>query len=137
MRHCNIEYAHIMILSAHFKTLNILHIFSRRCYKMEILLVIVAIIVVLGWFVWKDAKHDSSGSHPLDGATKNAVTNVLDVNNDGKVDLKDAVAAAEVVVEKTKKTAAKAKTKVKEVAKKTVAKAKAPAKKTAVKKPKK
>lgn len=101
---------------------------------MEILLVIIAIIAVLGWFIWKDAKHESSGSHPLDGATKNAVTNALDVNNDGQVNLKDAVAAVEVAVEKTKKTAGKAKT----AAKKTVAKIKAtPAKKAPAKKPKK
>jgi hypothetical protein len=58
---------------------------------------------------------------------------MLDVNNDGRVDLQDAVAAAEVVVEKTKKTATKAKV----AAKKTVAKAKAAVKKPAVKKPKK
>jgi hypothetical protein len=95
---------------------------------MEFLLFIVVVIGVLGWFIWKDRKFDESGSHPLDGATK-----ILDVNNDGKVDLKDAVAAAEVVVEKTKKTATKAKA----AAKKTVAKAKATVKKPATKKPKK
>ena len=95
---------------------------------MEFIILIVAIVAVLTWFMWKDRKFDDSGSHPLDGATKNAVVEALDVNKDGKVDIKDAVAAAEVVVEKTKKTATKAKT----VAKKTVAKAKA---KTAVKKP--
>jgi len=99
---------------------------------MEFLILIIAVIAVLGWFIWKDRKFEDSSSHPLDGATKNAVVETLDVNKDGKVDLKDAVAAAEVVVEKTKKTATKAK----EVAKKTVAKAKAkaPAKKTTAKK---
>lgn len=106
---------------------------------MEFLILVVAIIAVLAWFIWKDAKRETSEVHPLDGATKNAVVNALDVNKDGTVDLKDAVAAAEVVVEKTKKVAAKAKTKASAVAKKTVAKAKAkaPAKKTAAKKPKK
>jgi hypothetical protein len=105
---------------------------------MEIVIIVLVAIARAGWWIWKEGKqHESSGSHPLDGATKNAVVEALDVNKDGRVDLKDAVAAAEVVVEKTKKTAAKAKNKVKEVAKKTVAKAKAPAKKTAVKKPKK
>lgn len=95
---------------------------------MELVILLVVVIGVLGWFLWRDRKFEESGSHPLDGATK-----MLDVNNDGKVDLKDAVAAAEVVVEKTKKTATKAKT----VAKETVAKAKTAAKKTAAKKTKK
>jgi len=95
---------------------------------MEFLLFIVVVIGVLGWFIWKDRKFEESGSHPLDAATK-----VLDVNNDGRVDLKDAVAAAEVVVEKTKKTATKAKV----AAKKTVARAKAAVKKPVAKKPKK
>jgi uncharacterized protein YggE len=95
---------------------------------MEFLILIVAVIAVLGWFIWKDQKFNESNSHPLDSATK-----LLDVNNDGRVDLKDAVAAAEVVVEKTKKTATKAKS----AAKKTVAKAKAAVKKPAAKKPKK
>ena len=57
------------------------------------------------------------------------LTNVLDVNRDGKVDLKDAVAAAEVVVETTKKTAKKAKARAEEV----VAETKKAAKKTAAK----
>ena len=62
----------------------------------------------------------------------------LDINKDGNVDVKDAVAAAvkveEAVVAEVKTVATKAKT----AAKKVVAKkapAKAPAKKTAVKKP--
>jgi histone H1/5 len=105
---------------------------------MEIVIIVLAAIALAGWWIWKEGKqHGSNGSHPLDGATKNSVVEALDVNKDGKVDLKDAVAAAEVVVEKTKTTAAKAKAKAKEVTKKTVAKAKAPAKKTAAKKPKK
>jgi hypothetical protein len=100
---------------------------------MELVILLIAVIGVLGWFLWRDRKFDESGSHPLDGATKNAVVEALDVNKDGKVDIKDAVAAADVVVEKTKKTAAKAKV----VAKKTVAKAKETVKKTATKKSKK
>lgn len=101
---------------------------------MEFLLFIVVVIGVLGWFVWKDRKFDESGSHPLDGATK-----VLDVNNDGKVNLQDAVAAAEVVVEKAKKTVAKAKTTAKPAAKPAAKKtvAKAVTKKTTAKKTKK
>lgn len=99
---------------------------------MEFVIIIVAVIAVLAWFMWKDRKFEDSGSHPLDGATKNTVVEALDVNKDGKVDIKDAVAAAEVVVEKTKKTAAKAKT----AAKTTAAKVKTAAKKTVAKKSK-
>jgi hypothetical protein len=97
---------------------------------MELVILLVVVIGVLGWFLWRDRKFDQSGSHPLDGATKSSV---LDVNNDGRVDLKDAVAAAEVVVETTKKTAAKTKA----VAKATATKVKTAAKKTAAKKTKK
>jgi FtsZ-interacting cell division protein ZipA len=95
---------------------------------MELIILLVAVIGVLGWFLWKDRKFEESGSHPLDAPTK-----MLDVNKDGKVDLQDAVAAAEVVVEKTKKTAAKAKT----TAKATAAKVKTAAKKATTKKTKK
>ena len=120
-----------MILFAHFLSLNILHIFQGDV-KMELVILIAIIVVALGWFLWIGRRSDDSGSHPLDGATKNAVVEALDVNKDGKVDIKDAVAAAEVVVEKTKKTAAKAKT----VAKATAAKAKTAVKKTTAKKTK-
>lgn len=114
---------------------------------MELVILLVVVIGVLGWFLWRDRTLDQSGNHPLDGATKTTtkpdgighesvpvptLTNVLDVNKDGRVDLKDAVAAAEVVVEKTKKTATKAKAKVKE----TATKVKTAAKKTTAKKPK-
>jgi hypothetical protein len=97
---------------------------------MELVILLIAVIGVLGWFLWRDRKLDESGSHPLDGATKNSV---LDVNKDGKVDIQDAVAAADVVVEKTKKAAAKTKA----VAKATATKVKTVAKKPAVKKTKK
>lgn len=97
---------------------------------MELVILLIAVIGVLGWFLWRDRKHDESDSHPLDGATKHSV---LDVNNDGKVDIKDAVAAAEVVVKETKKTAAKTKA----VAKATAAKVKTAVKKPVAKKPKK
>ena len=97
---------------------------------MELVILLVVVIGVLGWFLWRDRKFEDSGNHPLDGATKNSV---LDVNQDGRVDLKDAVAAAEVVVETTKKTAVKAKT----AAKATAAKVKTAAKKATTKKTKK
>lgn len=98
---------------------------------MELVILLVVVIGVLGWFLWRDRTLDQSGNHPLDGATK-TVVQALDVNQDGKVDIKDAVAAAEVVVEKTKKTATKAKAKVKE----TATKAKTAVKKTTAKKTK-
>jgi len=97
---------------------------------MEIVIIVLVAIALAGWWIWKEGKHESSDSHPLDGATKHTVTEVLDVNKDGRVDVKDAVAAAEVVVEKTKKTATKAKT----VAKATASKVKTAAKKTVAKK---
>jgi len=127
---------------------------------MELIILSVVVIGVLGLFLWRDRKFEENGSHPLDGATKSnepwpfptarptelttkpdgighesdpTSTNILDVNKDGKVDIKDAVAAAEIVVEKTKKTAAKTKA----VAKATATKVKTAAKKTAAKKPKK
>jgi hypothetical protein len=118
-----------MILFTHFLSLNILHIFQGDV-KMELVILIAIIVAALGWFLWNGRKPGDSQSHPLDGATKNAVVEALDVNKDGKVDIQDAVAAAEVVVEKTKKTATKAKAKVKE----TAAKAKTAVKKTTAKK---
>lgn len=108
---------------------------------MELLVIVAIAVAAIAWFLWKDRKFEESGSHPLDGATKTPepwpfptgrppegdakaaepmpvmpiLTSTLDVNKDGKVDLKDAVAAAEVVVTKTKKAAKKTKAKVVEV----------------------
>lgn len=117
--------------------------------KMEIVIIVAIAVAAIGWFIWKDRKFEESGSHPLDGATKApeswpfptsrppegeaketlpvmpTLTAVLDVNKDGKVDLKDAVAAADVVVAETKKAVKKTKAKaveVKEKAKKAVKK---------------
>ena len=82
---------------------------------MEIILVLV--IVVIGFVLYYNSKPAS-----------------FDINKDGKVDVKDAVAAAakveEVVVTEVKAVAAKAKTAVKKVA----AKKPATAKKTVAKK---
>jgi hypothetical protein len=61
------------------------------------------------------------------------LTAALDVNKDGRVDLKDAVAAADILVEKTKKAAKKTKAAVK----KTATNVKKVAKKATAKKPKK
>jgi hypothetical protein len=64
------------------------------------------------------------------------LTNVLDVNKDGKVDVKDAVAAADVVVAKTKKAAKQAKAKAVEVKEKAKKAVKKTAAKTTKSKPK-
>lgn len=98
---------------------------------MELVILLVVIIGVLGWFVWSSGRQTSKLTS--DSAVKHTIVEALDVNQDGQVDLKDAVAAAEVVVEKTKKTAARTKL----VAKATAAKVKTAAKKVAAKKPKK
>jgi hypothetical protein len=121
---------------------------------MEIVIIVAVAIAAIAWFIWKDHKRQESGSHPLDGATKPpepwpfptsrppegdvkpaaepmpvmpTLTAVLDVNKDGRVDIKDAVAAKDVVVAETKKAAKKTKAKAKETVeqvKKAVKKAK-------------
>jgi hypothetical protein len=80
---------------------------------MELVILLVAVIGVLGWFIWKDKRSENNSGHPLDGATKSAF---LDVNKDGKVDVKDAVAVVEVVAEEVKTVTKKAATKAKKVA---------------------
>jgi len=112
---------------------------------MEIVIVVAIAVAVIGWFVWKDRQLEESGRHPLDGATKTpepwpfptsrppegdvkpaaepmpvmpTLTAVLDVNKDGRVDIKDAVAAKDVVVAETKKAAKKTKAKAKQVTEK-------------------
>lgn len=135
---------------------------------MEIVVIVALAVAAIGWFIWKDYKRQESGRHPLDGATKApeawpfptsrppegdnksvesipvmpTLTNALDVNKDGKVDLKDAVEVvattkkkvtkaadlnkdgkvdindAKEAIAKTKKVAKKAKTKVTETVKK-------------------
>ena len=94
---------------------------------MELVILLIAVIGVLGWFLWRDRKHDDSGSHPLDGATKSSV---LDVNQDGRVDIKDAVAAVEVVKKEVKTVAKQTATKAKKAAVKVETKVKAAVKKS-------
>lgn len=133
---------------------------------MEIVVIVAIAVGAIGWFMWKYKETEESGAHPLDGATKTpepwpfptsrppegankeveslpvmpTLTNALDVNKDGKVDLQDAVQAvkevkakvskaadlnkdgkvdktdAKLVVEATKNTAKKTKAKVKATA---------------------
>jgi hypothetical protein len=130
---------------------------------MEIVIIVAIAVAAIAWFIWNDHKRQESGSHPLDGATKTpepwpfptsrppegdakpaaepmpvmpTLTAVLDVNKDGRVDIKDAVAAKDIVVAKTKKAAKKTQVKAAEVVKKTKAKAQAAVKKTKAKKSK-
>lgn len=121
---------------------------------MELLIIVAIAVAAIAWFLWKDRQFEQSDSHPLDGPTKApepwpfptgrppegeakdalpvmpTLTATLDVNKDGKVDLKDAVAAAEVAVSQTKKAAKKTTAK----AKAATEKAKQAVKKTAAKK---
>jgi len=78
---------------------------------METIVLILAFLAGICWFIWigrQQPKNDDR--HPLDSVTK---PNVLDVNKDGKVDVKDAVAAAVVVKEEVKTVAKKTATKAK------------------------
>jgi hypothetical protein len=98
---------------------------------MEIVIIVAVAVAAIGWFIWKDHKRQESGRHPLDGATKApepwpfptsrppegenkavepmpvvpTLTNVLDVNKDGRVDLKDAVDAVKEVKAKVSEAA--------------------------------
>lgn len=95
---------------------------------MELVILLVVVVAGIGWFIWSERQAEKSGSHPLDSVTK---PSVLDVNKDGKVDIKDAVAAVEVVKEEVKTVAKKTATKAKKAAVEVEAKVK-----TAVKKAK-
>jgi hypothetical protein len=153
---------------------------------MEVIVIVAIAVAAIGWFIWKDYTRQESGKHPLDGATKApepwpfptsrppegdnkavesipvmpTLTNVLDINKDGRVDLKDAVDAvkevkakvskaadlnkdgkvdkadAKVVAEAAKNTAKKTKAKVKETAAKVKQTAKTAVKKAKTKKSK-
>ena len=90
---------------------------------MELIILLAVVVAAIGWFIWNERQHEKSGTHPLDSVTTpstpstptltTTTTSVLDVNNDGKVDIKDAVAAVEVVKEEVKTVAKKATTKAK------------------------
>ncbi len=91
---------------------------------MTLWLILLAAVVV-GGACWVLTRKDSNATAKT---IADEVTEKLDVNNDGKVNVEDAKVAVEVVKTKTKAAAAKAKT----TAKKAVAKAPA-AKKSAAK----
>lgn len=104
---------------------------------MELIILLIVVVGIIGWWIWKEGKSEQAGNHPLESITKK-----LDVNHDGRVDAKDAVAVvaeaketvsaaadvnkdgqvniedAKVVVEKTKKAGRKAKAKVEETVEK-------------------
>ena len=83
---------------------------------MEVFIIGAVIIFALGYFVWKQGNpSNGSGVAPV-------LTQVLDVNKDGKVDSKDVKAAAQKVKAVAKNTASKAKTATKTAAKKAVKK---------------
>jgi hypothetical protein len=102
---------------------------------MELIILLAVVVAAIGWFIWSERQHDKNGTHPLDSVTTPSAPSVLDVNKDGKVDIKDAVAAVEVVKEEVKTVAKKTATKAKKAAveveakvKTAVKKAKAPSK---------
>lgn len=103
---------------------------------MELIILLLVVVAGIGWFIWSERQHEKSGSHPLDSVTTPSTptpaptpTSVLDVNKDGKVDIKDAVAAVEVVKEEVKTVAKKTATKAKKTAVEVETKVKAAVKK--------
>lgn len=115
---------------------------------MELVVLLIIVVGIIGWWMWKEGKHEETG-HPLESITKK-----MDVNQDGKIDVQDVKSAmvevkeavvttadlnkdgkvdsddVKVVVEETKKVARKAKAKTTEA----VAKVKSAAKKSSEKK---
>ena len=99
---------------------------------MELIILLLVVVGGIGWFIWNERQHEKSGTHPLDSVTTPSAADVnkdsktpepvasstvylegLDLNKDGKVDIKDAVEAVEVVKEEVKTVAKKATTKAK------------------------
>lgn len=101
---------------------------------MELIILIALLVFVFWWFTSSEKHAEESGHHPLDGNVTRkepdlttipdgighqsitvapVLTQALDVNKDGKVDVKDAVAAVDAVVVKAKAVKAKAESVVK------------------------
>ena len=62
---------------------------------MELLIIVLVVLAAVAWWIWKERKLEETG-HPLETITKK-----LDINQDGKIDAKDAEAAVEVVKAKS------------------------------------
>ena len=77
---------------------------------MELVILLIGVVAVLGFFIWRDRKFDESGSHPLDGATKSAEVPykveppVLTTKVDG-IGHESVAITEEAPVKKTKKSA--------------------------------
>jgi len=99
---------------------------------MEIIILVIFAGAVLWWFSTQDKKSGSDtpvAPYKVEPTLTTKVDgigheSVLDVNKDGKVDMKDAVEAVKKTKAKTKKVAEEVTAEVKTVAKKTAAKAK-------------
>jgi hypothetical protein len=107
-------------------------------FIMEIIILVILLGGVILWFSTKDNKSESDTpiapykveptlTTKVDGIGHESASvekSILDVNEDGKVDMKDAVEAVNKTRAKAKKVADEVVTEVKAVAKKTAAKAK-------------
>jgi hypothetical protein len=71
---------------------------------MELLVIVLVVLGGVAWWIWKERKLEESG-HPLE-----TITRKLDVNQDGKIDAKDAEAVVEAVKTKAKSAGRKKKT---------------------------
>lgn len=95
---------------------------------MELIIVIVVMIGIFWWFTAADKKAEELSTQALDSSTRkepdlttvpdgighqSILVSALDVNKDGKVNVKDAVAAVDAVVDNAKAIKAKAETAVK------------------------
>jgi len=86
---------------------------------MELIIIIAALIGAAWWITAREKVLEESNRHPLDGVTRKepnlttepdgigheaapALLQVLDVNKDGKVDTKDALAAVDIVADNAK-----------------------------------
>jgi hypothetical protein len=95
---------------------------------MELIILIAVLVFVFWWFTSSEKHAEESGHHPLDSVTRkepDLTTNpdgighqsipvvpvliqALDVNKDGKVDAKDALAAVDIAAENAKAVVAHA-----------------------------
>jgi hypothetical protein len=86
---------------------------------MEVFIIGAVIVFAIGYFIWNEGRnHNEKSSSDV----APVLTQVLDVNKDGKVDSQDIKAAAQKVKAVAKNTASKAKTATKTAAKKAVKK---------------